>query len=59
MDTAQVKKLLKAIEDVREVGFGEVSIIIQDGRILDIKKTTRERFEGNTQSLLNGNGLAR
>lgn len=48
------ENILKEVTDVLQVGYGEVSVIIQDHRVLDIipapRKRVKEALERTTQS---------
>lgn len=44
MTRDEATKIREKVEAVEAEGHGEVRVIIQDGRILDIVKTDRERI---------------
>ncbi len=59
MDAPHVKKLLAAIDEVKKSGFGEVRIIIKNGKVLDIERTMRERAEESIHAVNGSDGLSR
>jgi len=61
MDAPHAKKLLAAIDEVKKSGFGEVTIVIQNGYVLDIKRMIRERLttEEKLHAVNDNDGMGR
>jgi len=59
MGDSRCVKIIKAVNEIIECGYGYTKINIKDYAMLDIEKNTRERgeLEGRTQSKGSADGL--